>query len=77
MKYKTKPQIVEAIQFNGNFDAIERFVGGDCEFRNGICLIATTYGVLNAGIGDYIVKTKHDSFIMYPELNFLKKYEVM
>lgn len=77
MKYKTKPQIVDAIQYNGNFNAIEKFVGGDCEFRNGVLFVATAYGVLNIGVGDYMVKTKHDSFVMYPELNFLKKYEAI
>lgn len=33
-QFRKKPVVIEAVQFiNANFDEIERFVGGDAEFR--------------------------------------------
>lgn len=34
-KFRKKPAVIEAVQFDGNFDEIEVFVGGDAEFRDG------------------------------------------
>lgn len=56
MKYRKKPVVVEAIQFIGNFDEIESFVGGDAEMRDGKLLVATLEGPLTASDGDYIIK---------------------
>jgi hypothetical protein len=63
-KYKKKPVIIEAIQFTGNFDEIEKFVGGDAEFRNGELIIATLEGALHASSKDYIIKGVKGEF--YP-----------
>ena len=52
----------EKIQFHGNFDEIEKFVGGDAEFRNGKLLVATLDGPLWASPGDWIVKDVDGKF---------------
>ena len=59
---REKPLEVNKIQFHGNFDEIEKFVGGDAEFRNGKLLVATQEGPLWASPGDWIVKEADGKF---------------
>ncbi|TBG78598.1 hypothetical protein ELG76_04080 [Rhizobium leguminosarum] len=54
--YRKKPVVIEAVQFTGNFDEIEKFVGGDAEFRDGELIIATLEGPLRASPNDWIIK---------------------
>lgn len=54
-KFRKKPVVIEAIQFTGNFDAIERFVGGDAELRDGELIVATLEGPLRAAPNDWII----------------------
>ena len=63
-KFRKKPVVIEAVQFNGNFDLIEDFVGGDAEFRNGELVIATSEGPLHASPNDWIIKGVKGEF--YP-----------
>lgn len=56
------PLEINKIQFHGNFDEIEKFVGGDAEFRNGKLLVATREGPLWASHGDWIVKDADGKF---------------
>ena len=53
---------IKEIQFHGNFDEIEKFVGGDAEFRNGKLLVATLDGPLWASPGDWIIKDADGKF---------------
>lgn len=62
--YRKKPVVIEAIQFTGNFDEIENFVGGDAEFRDGGLVVATLEGPLRANPNDYIIKGVKGEF--YP-----------
>ena len=55
-KFRKKPVVIEAVQFHGNFDELEEFVGGDAEFRDGELVIATLEGPLHASINDWIIK---------------------
>jgi len=55
-KYRKKPVVIEALQFCGNFDELEEWIGGDAEFRNGELVIATLEGPLRAAPNDYIIK---------------------
>ena len=55
-KYRKKPVVIEAVQFNGNFNEIEEFVGGDAEFRGKELIVATLEGPLHASPGDFIIK---------------------
>lgn len=64
MKFVKKPVVIEAVQFVGNFDEIEAFVGGDAEFRNGELIVATLEGPLRASNGDWIIKGVKGEF--YP-----------
>jgi hypothetical protein len=76
MQYTKNPVTIEAIQFNGNFDEIERFVGGDAEFRNGELLIATLEGPLRAAPKDFIIKgIKGEFYPCKPDI-FEKTYSV-
>jgi len=62
--FKKKPVVIEAIQFTGNFDEIEKFVGGDAELRDGKLVVATLEGPLNASLDDWIIKGVKGEF--YP-----------
>lgn len=59
---REKPLETNKIQFHGNFDEIEKFVGGDAEFRDGKLLVATLDGPLWASPGDWIVKDADGKF---------------
>lgn len=63
-KYRKKPVVIEAVQFTGNFDEIETFVGDDAEFRNGELVVATLEGPLRASPNDWIIKGVQGEF--YP-----------
>jgi hypothetical protein len=63
-KFRKKPVVIDAVQFQGNFDEIELFVGGDAEFRDGELVIATLEGPLHASDGDWIIKGVQGEF--YP-----------
>jgi hypothetical protein len=71
-KFRKKPVVIEAMQFTGNFDEIEAFVGGDAdfrmggdgEFRNGELIVATLEGPLRASPNDWIIKGVQGEF--YP-----------
>ncbi|MGO4181826.1 hypothetical protein AB4Z17_11640 [Paenibacillus sp. TAF43_2] len=65
---------VEAVKFNGNFDEIEKFVGGDADFRNGGIVVATLDGPLFAKNGDYIIKDPNNKFSACPALDFINRY---
>lgn len=56
-KFRKKPIEIEAVQFvAGNFDEIEKFVGGDAEFRGSELIVATLEGPLRAAPGDWIIR---------------------
>jgi len=66
MKFKTGcGEIIEAIQFNGNFKDIEAFVGGDAEYRDKKLLVATPDGPLWVVNNGWIVKYKNERFSSY------------
>ncbi len=74
-KFRKRPIVIEAIQFNGNFDEIESFVGGDAEFRDGQLLVATLEGPLRAAPGDWIIKgIKGEFYPCKPDI-FAETYE--
>lgn len=63
-KFRKKPVVIEAVQFTGNFDEIEEFVGGDCCFNKGELVVATLEGPLRASNNDWIIKGVKGEF--YP-----------
>ena len=73
--YRKKPVVIQALQFNGNFDEIEEFCGGDAEFRDGKLLVATREGPLTASDGDYIIKGIQGEFYPCKPDIFVATYE--
>ena len=74
-KYRRQPIVVDAVQFKGNFDAIERFCGGDAEFRDGELVVATPQGALHALDGTYIIKHSNGEFSTCPAEIFESEYD--
>ena len=73
-KFMKRPMVIEAVQFTGNFDEIEEFVGGDAEFRGGELVVATLEGPLHATNGDWIIKgIKGEFYPCKPDI-FLESY---
>lgn len=75
MKYRKKPVVIEAIQFNGLDDYLKICKLADeskstlsseelFEFRNPVMLINTLEGTMVANKGDYIIKGVNDEY--YP-----------
>jgi len=64
MKYRKKPVVIEAVQFNGgNWEEISDFCK-DMDINNGRMIIKTLEGVHTASVGDYIIKGVKGEF--YP-----------
>ena len=73
--FRKKPVVIEAIQFKGNFDELESFVGGDANFTHGELVIATLEGALHASDGDWIIKgVKGEFYPCKPDI-FAATYE--
>lgn len=73
--FRKKPVVIEAIQFDINFNEIEEFVGGDAEFRDGELIIATLEGPLRAAPRDWIIKgVKGEFYPCKPDI-FEQTYE--
>lgn len=74
--FRKKPVVIEAIQFvAANFEAIEMFVGGDAEFRDGELIVATLEGPLHASPNDWIIKgVKGEFYPCKPDI-FAATYE--
>lgn len=84
MKYRKKPVIIEAIQFEGNSDRIieiHEFMGGDTirvnyeDKNNPYLKIETLEGIMKASVGDYIIKGVNGEFYPCKPDIFEKTYE--
>lgn len=81
--YRKKPVVIEAIQWNGkNRSEIEEFVGDDAVFEGRISFhfpyrlkIITLEGVMNASVGDYIIRGVDGEYYPCREDIFLETYE--
>ena len=74
-KFRKKPVVIEAVQWAGNFEEMEAFVGGDAECRNGQLVIATLEGPLHASHNDWIIKgVKGEFYPCKPDI-FAATYE--
>ena len=89
MKYRKKPVVVEAIQWNGNNLAeIRAFVGKNVSANTFVesftrkelgsyINIETLEGIMTASIGDYIIKGVQGEFYPYKPDIFLETYEMV
>lgn len=84
MKYRKKPVIIEAIQFEDNSDRIieiHEFMGGDTirvnyeDKDNPYLKIETLEGIMKASVGDYIIKGVNEEFYPCKPDIFEKTYE--
>lgn len=84
MKYRKKPVIIEAIQFEDNSDRIieiHEFMGGDTirvnyeDKDNPYLKIETLEGIMKASVGDYIIKGVNGEFDPCKPDIFEKTYE--
>ena len=84
MKYRKKPVIIEAIQFEDNSDRIieiHEFMGGDTirvnyeDKDNPYMKIETLEGIMKASVGDYIIKGVNGEFYPCKPDIFEKTYE--
>lgn len=84
MKYRKKPVIIEAIQFEDNSDRIieiHEFMGGGTirvnyeDKDNPYLKIETLEGIMKASVGDYIIKGVNGEFYPCKPDIFEKTYE--
>ena len=77
MKFRKKPVVIEAVQFDGeNSQEISTFMS--CQFpamENGKMLIGTLEGVMSADVGDWIIKGVSGEFYPCKPDIFEKTYE--
>ena len=68
MKYRKKPVVIEAVQFDGTDESIEwllpQLTSGEIGRNSQGVYIKTLEGVMKADIGDYIIKGINGEF--YP-----------
>lgn len=75
-KYRKKPVIIEAIQWNGkNLTEIDSFVGGSIAIKGTSLVIHTLEGDMEASINDYIIKGVNGEFYPCKPDIFDKTYE--
>ena len=75
-KYKKKPVIIEAIQWNGeNLSEIDKFTQGKVKNHESVLIIPTLEGDMYASIGDYIIKGVNGEFYPCKPDIFAKTYE--
>ncbi|MFA9413286.1 hypothetical protein ACERC8_01365 [Streptococcus sp. E29BA] len=76
MKYRKKPVMIEAIQFNGaNYEEIREFIGQDTLCSTLSIVIPTLEGNVVAQKGDYIIKgVRGECYPCKPDI-FTETYE--
>ena len=86
MKFRKKPVVIEAIQFNTFEDyfkivewmkAKDSTVANEVEFRTPIMLIPTLEGTMSASSGDYIICGVNGEFYPCKPDIFEKTYEAV
>jgi hypothetical protein len=57
MKYRKKPVVIEAVQWNGDLKDFVNFpISGAYVNPDNVMIIKTLEGIMNADIGDWIIK---------------------
>ena len=75
-KYRKKPVVIEAIQWNGdNLTEIDNFVGGSLKMEVTSLVIHTLEGDMEASMNDYIIKGVNGEFYPCKPDIFDKTYE--
>lgn len=75
-KYKKKPVIIEAIQWNGeNLFEIQRFMRSTVVNHGSVLIIPTLEGNMHASLNDYIINGVNGEFYPCKPYIFAKTYE--
>lgn len=76
MKYRKKPVVIDAIQFDGrNVLELIWFAGEEVIIDVGDLFIRTLEGNMKISVGDYIIKGVHGEFYPCKPDIFLETYE--
>ena len=81
MKYRKKPVVIEAIIWNNNFDEMYDFFNADSDYgvlgvTGDVLQIRTLEGIMDAQLGDYIIKgVKGEFYPCKPDI-FKMTYEL-
>lgn len=75
-KFKKKPVIIEAIQWNGeNLSEIDEFTKNEVKNHESVLIISTLEGDMYASLNDYIIKGVNGEFYPCKPDIFNKTYE--
>ena len=75
-KFKKKPVIIEAIQWNGeNLSEINEFTKNEVKNHESVLIILTLEGDMYASLNDYIIKGVNRAFYPCKPDIFAKTYE--
>ena len=81
MKYRKKPVVIEAVQFDGTDESVEwlfpQLVNNEIGRGCNKLYIKTLEGVMEASIGDYIIKGVNGEFYPCKPDIFTKTYEIV
>lgn len=77
-KYKSKPKVVEAIQFDGsNFFECKTFLRGNWDNSLNFPNVITHEGVVSVSPGDFVVRGPFDDYYPCKPDIFEKSYEAL
>ena len=81
-KYKSKPVIIEAIQWKGNnFNEIYEFTEGQANLlnvhREKVLVLLTLEGSMSASVGDFIIRGRVGEYYPCKYLPFCERYEYL
>jgi hypothetical protein len=72
-----KPVEIEFVRLTPlTLNAVEEFVGGDLDVRNGEAIIATLEGAMHASVGDVIIKGVQGEFYPCKPDIFAQTYDI-
>ena len=79
MKYRKKPIIIEAVQFDGTDESVDwllpQLISGEIGRTTNKLYIQTPEGIMTANVGDYIIKGVNGEFYPCSPDIFEKTYE--
>jgi len=77
MKFRKKPLVIEAIQFESNYSKLVEFVGEQLTYNTlqRKAFISTLEGTMEASLGDWIVKGVKGEFYPIKDVIFRETYE--
>jgi hypothetical protein len=77
MKFRKKPVIIEAVQWQGDLKAFTTFPVSGAYIRGNQMFIKTLEGIMTADIGDWIIKGVKGEFYPIKDDIFQETYEAV